>query len=378
MTVNHITGLLRYVLNSTDFQYNNEFYAQVEGAAIGQPVSPIIAEFFMEDFEKKALSSYPNPPRFWGRYVDDTFVIIKKSEVTAFTNHINSLHPSIKFTMEREDDGQLAMLDVLVKRAPNGSLKFQVYRKSTHTNQYLSFSSHHPLQHKLGVVRALVDRANTIVTTEDDKKEEITGIRKSLAICGYRKWAWDTANNRINSNRRSSRNKNTDHPNKGSVTLPYAEGVTESLQRLFKSHHITTHIKPQNSLRSLLVSPKDPTHKLDKSGAVYGLQCADCDSTYVGESARPLRNRLKEHERPSSPVGERAMRAKHRIDWDNVRVLDRESDWYRRGVREAIHIKRRDCNLNRDQGRHILPLSYDNIIKSCDPRNTSGHVTTTE
>ena len=77
----------------------------------------------------------------------------------------------------------LAMLDVLVTRDSTGSLSFQVYRKPTHTNQYLNFSSHYPLQHKLGVVRTLVDRANAIVTKQDERLHEISGIRKSLAIC---------------------------------------------------------------------------------------------------------------------------------------------------------------------------------------------------
>ena len=271
---------------------------------MGQSVSPIIADFFMEDFEVRAPTSFPNLPRFWGRYVDDTLVILKKSEVDSLTNHFNSLHPSIKFTMKSEQNCQLAMLDVLVTRDSTGSLSFQVYRKPTHTNQFLNFSSHHPLQHKLGVVRTLVDRTNAIVTKEDERLHEISGIRKSLAICGYTNWAWDTANRRNNSNKRSSRKKNSDHPNKGSVTVPYIQGVTESFQRLFRSYNIALHVQAQNSLRSLLVAPKDPTHKLHRSGVVYGLKYADCPASYVGESARPLRTRIREHKRPASPVGE--------------------------------------------------------------------------
>ena len=184
MSTTRIIDLLRYVLTSTYFQYNGEFYSQIEGAAMGQPVSPLIADFFMEDFEERALTSFPNRPRFGGRYIDDTLVIIKKTEVDKFTDHLNSRHPAIKFTREREEDCKLAMLDVLVKRDSNGLLTFQVNRKPTHTNQYLSFASHHPLQQKLGVVRTLVDRANAIVTKQDDGQQEISGIRRSLAICG--------------------------------------------------------------------------------------------------------------------------------------------------------------------------------------------------
>ena len=78
LSVDQIVELLRFLLTTTYFQYGGEFYNQLEGAAMGSPVSPLTANIFMEDFERKALSSYPNPPRFWGRYVDDTMVIIKK------------------------------------------------------------------------------------------------------------------------------------------------------------------------------------------------------------------------------------------------------------------------------------------------------------
>ena len=183
--------------------------------------------------------------------------------------------------MENEENCQLATLNVLVTPDSTGSLSFQVYRKPTHINQYLNFSSHHLLQHKLGVVRTLVDRANAIVTKKDERLHEISGIRKSLAICGYTNWAWDTAYRRNNSNKCRIRNKNSNHPNKGSVTVPCIQSVTESFQRLFRSYNITLHVKPQNSLSSLLVAPSDPTPELDRSGAVYGLKCVDCQASYV-------------------------------------------------------------------------------------------------
>ena len=71
MSVDQITQLLEYSLTTTYFQYDGEYYQQTEGAAMGSPVSPIVANLFMEAFESKALSSYPTPPCFWGRYVDD-------------------------------------------------------------------------------------------------------------------------------------------------------------------------------------------------------------------------------------------------------------------------------------------------------------------
>ena len=70
-------------------------------------------------------------------------------------------------------------------------MKMQVYRKKTHTDQYLHFTSHHPLHHKLRVVRTLMDRCKTVVTEPGDRKEKKEHIVKAVAPCGYPKWTFD-------------------------------------------------------------------------------------------------------------------------------------------------------------------------------------------
>ena len=101
---------------------------------------------------------FPSPPSFWGSDVDDIYVVIEEEQVDAFTTHINNNLPSIKFTMEREENGKLPMLDIMIHRADDGKLKVTIFRKPIHTDQYLSMDSHYPLQHKLGVIRTLEHR----------------------------------------------------------------------------------------------------------------------------------------------------------------------------------------------------------------------------
>ena len=92
----------------------------------------------------KKLRQGPQNATFEDELIDD------------FTEHINSVHPAIKFTREEEsEDGTLPMLDTKTTRNPSGKLSFTVYRKPTHTDQYLQFNSNQPLQHKLGVIRTL-------------------------------------------------------------------------------------------------------------------------------------------------------------------------------------------------------------------------------
>ena len=146
MDVEDIILLLEFCLKNTYFSFQGQFYEQVEGAAMGSPVSPIVANLYMEYLEQKALSTAPNPPKFWGRYVDDTFVIHKEANKQSFLQHINSVDPAIRFTVEdNKEDGSIPFLDTIVKPEADGSLSITVYRKPTHTDQYLQWDSHHHL-----------------------------------------------------------------------------------------------------------------------------------------------------------------------------------------------------------------------------------------
>ena len=127
--------LLEFCLKNTYFSFQGQFFEQVEGAAMGSPVSPIVANLYMEYLEQKALSTAPHPPRFWCMYVDDTFVIHKDINKQGFLQHINSVDPAIKYTVEdNKEDGSIPFLDTIVKPEENGSLSITVYRKPTHTD----------------------------------------------------------------------------------------------------------------------------------------------------------------------------------------------------------------------------------------------------
>ena len=95
MKVEHITSLLEFCLKTTYFQFQGRFYEQLHGAAMGSPISHIVANLYMEDFEIKAISSAVHPPSIWKRFVDDTFVVIESSRKEEFLDHINNLDPHI-------------------------------------------------------------------------------------------------------------------------------------------------------------------------------------------------------------------------------------------------------------------------------------------
>jgi hypothetical protein len=95
----------------------------------------------MEHFEEIALDTADHKPAKWLRYVDETFVVWTHGPagLQQFPHHINSVRPTVKFTMEVEANNTLLFLDVLVmKRGPK--LTTKVYRKPTHIGRYLHLS----------------------------------------------------------------------------------------------------------------------------------------------------------------------------------------------------------------------------------------------
>ena len=97
---------------------------------MGSPVSPVLANLYLDFFEDRASSTAVNPPRWWKRFVDDTFVILKQEKKEEFLQHINSVDPAIQFTTdEQKQDGSMPFMDTLVIPQADRTLTTMVYRK---------------------------------------------------------------------------------------------------------------------------------------------------------------------------------------------------------------------------------------------------------
>ena len=85
--------------------------------------------------------------------------------------------------------------------------------------------------------------------------------------------------------------------------LPYVKGLSESMKNVGKKHGIQTYFRGGNTIKSLLMTPKDKDHITKKSGIIYRFKCnrVDCDDEYIGESSRTFGERYKEHLKTPSP-----------------------------------------------------------------------------
>jgi hypothetical protein len=358
LTIDMILQLMSFCLETTYFQFDNMLYQQCHGAAMGSPISPLVANLYMESFEQKAIATAPTPPDIWLRYVDDTFVKIREDSVDEFTEHINNIDPNIKFTHEHPVDGKLAFLDTCVHILDDGGTKVTIYRKPTHTDQYLGFESHHPLEHKRSVVRTLLHRAKNIVSQDDDKQKEVKHVKAALRANGYKEWVLNIPQRPLPM---PSSSRQTSGPTirRRSIGLPYIQGLSEHLQRVFKNSNIQVYHKPTNTLRQMLVHPKDSIELERKCDVIYEIKCPSCESTYVGETCRSFGQRFKEHCKTEGPaksitaIGDHINRTGHVMDSKFCKILDTAEDYYPRKIKEALYIQERSPNMNRDRGLEL-------------------------
>ena len=77
----------------------------------------------------------------WCRLIDDTLSKWpSKEEFLEFHSYINTLHPTVKWTYELEEDNKLAIFDILLIKDKD-KLETTVYRKETSTNRYIHWTS---------------------------------------------------------------------------------------------------------------------------------------------------------------------------------------------------------------------------------------------
>ena len=277
---------------------------------MGSPISLIVANLYMEDFEFKAINTAEYPPRIWKRYVDDAFVVIDSARKMKFLEHINNMDPNFQFTTEdAKEDEYIPFLDTIVMPQPDNSLLTLVYRRPTHTDLYLQWDSHHHLLAKFSVIKTLKHRTKTVCSNHQLLKEEEDHLNKALRRCKYPAWALNRANmkqknnNRTNQDSGNKKNNTGNNNNKPYIVVPYVKGMHESCKNICRKHGIEMYFKGGNTIKDLLVHPKDKNTILQKSGVICKYKCGrvDCEEEYIGESGRTFADRFREHMRAPHP-----------------------------------------------------------------------------
>ena len=373
MTKTIFRNSLNYCLKDNVFLFNSEFYKQIDGCAMGSPLAPILADIFMNHLLEKKIerstdSDFLNITflgygeftsfnlKVFVRYVDDTLAVFNsEEEADKFLLYLNGLHPSIKFTCDKEAMDKLPILDLLLIKDPysnDDNISIAVYRKPTHSGVFTNFTSFIPFQFKVGLIRTLFDRAYKICSTWNLFHLEMENIVRMLSFNGYSKqFTYSVIEKELNKRLSDEPKLVKEGPERKKVylKLPYigdmSMKVRESIKRGLSGKFELIFSNSYSKLTQKF-GFKDRQPKHLKHDLVYEITCS-CGRRYIGETCRALKTRFDEHMKTSgsgmTEVGKHLSSSPTcKISFEQCKVLTFESNMYRRKIKESLYIQQFD------------------------------------
>ena len=365
LTLDALIEIIELCCESTVFTFNDCFYQQIEGVAMGSPLACILANLFMEYFESELVTNLPYRPALWLRFVDDVICIWphEMELFQPFLDGLNQLIPSIKMTVEWEsmdnenDIATLPFLDSLIHRSSSG-VTFSVYRKPTHCHSYIHYFSNHAPHVKKGVLSGLFLRALRISSPEH-LQSEYDILTAAFRQLGYPHFfireALSAAKTKFYATPNTTPNPPTYRSKFRPVVVPFSDyGFMTPI--LHASNYRLSHNYRDTIGRAVINkkgTTKDSTHFQSGVYVVSDCETPVCDEPYFGMTRTTLQNRTKKHEQVMksahqvSALREHARKPGHRHDPQSAKLVWTTSNRYECQVVEASCIKSfKNCNIS--------------------------------
>ena len=275
------------------------YYRQIDGLAMGSPPAPHLANGWMSQFDPIIQAE----AELYERYMDDIITEHPSDTIPEKYDEINKLHPVLKFTMEREKDGNIPVLDMRLINE-NGHLSSTWYHKPTDTGLIMNFHSLAPKRYKRSVVSGFVYRIFRACSTWKHFHDSLEKAKKVLEQNQYPPEFYgpiihETLTTILSNDKQSGEKEgkeNTATKESFPLFIQYrgkcSENYARALHKIKAPCHIVFTIR---KLRTILPSLKPRVEKMYKSGVVYKINCPRCSSCYVGQTSRHLQTRVKEH-----------------------------------------------------------------------------------
>ena len=138
--------LLIDACTKTSFIFNNKIYEQKDGVSIGSPLGPVLANIIMTDLEKNVIKKFVDNGtiKFYGRYVDDTLLVIKPKDIGRIHQALNKFDKNLRFTVDRFDHVIPHFLDLELQDD-----SIALCTKPTNTGLYVNYNSNFPWAFRL-------------------------------------------------------------------------------------------------------------------------------------------------------------------------------------------------------------------------------------
>jgi len=309
-------------LKQNYFRFNNVFYKQLHGLSMGSPISPLVADIFMNYLETKIFDSNNDNLKYikyWYRYVDDILCLWTGTidQLNEFLTFINNIHKNIKFTLEVDSNHSINFLDLKITIENNRHV-FGIFRKPTFTDSIIPAKSRHHISQKMSYFHSVLHRLINIPVKDDEFQKELLIIKQIAYNNGYNANLVDEI-----------LHKKLKQKNLQSVYMKVVNDNDKKWRRIkYLGHPSTSVISKINdkitpayynktTLDNLLLNCKDVYKKEERSG-VYVIYCEDCDAKYIGQTGRNFEIRINEHFRSWKNKKSDSLFANHLIEFNHT------------------------------------------------------------
>jgi hypothetical protein len=366
-----LLDLLRLCTSESPFRTpDNKIYRQTNGVAMGSPLGPTFAEYYMCEIENQVLSEELIKPELYCRYVDDIFVVVRDEVQLRNLRMALEMNSDLKFTSELGQNRTLPFLDILVQ-AENNSFVTKVYRKPTDVGRVLNAASECPERYKRSTIRALIQRAFKTCSSENDLNTELRNCKRILVNNGFANKTIDLEISKLRFNQNRVNNESETDANV--TTIYYENQMTSGYkadERIVQSivhnnivnrtnHKIKLLIYYKNKKIQNLVMNNNPCKKtgvFQETNVVYKFSCSreGCrllpNMDYIGLTTTTLSRRLTCHLQSGGPRNH--LREAHNeaitrtVLEECTSVVMRCPDANRLAIAEALIIKDRTPAIN--------------------------------
>lgn len=371
----HFIKLLTFCLKSGYFSLNKKFYKQLDGIAMGSPLSPIIANIIMEALLDSILGSIDFVILFVKLYVDDLLLCIPKDKISEILSIFNNNLFGLEFTLEIEDNNEISFLDTLLVKKPDGKILSTLYSKTCSSGRILNFHSIHPTSQIINTAYGFVYRVMKITTDKDFDTKSF--IFKYLLANKFPKFLISKLISRYENN--NNVNSFIDLNSSIATFLPfkslhYVKGLSEMLTNILNKFDINCKItySVSNTLNKIFSKLKDKTSDLLRYNIVYKIHCKNCDLIYIGTTGQLLKNRLSGHKSDIKPpirnsqastLCQHSYNTGHYFDFDGTKILDVENKYFNRMFLEMVHINANyKLSVNKRSDTDDLSKVYSGLI----------------
>lgn len=240
------------------------------------------------------------------------------------------------------------------------------------SDRFLFYNGTNPLAHKRNVALALTDRAIAF-TDPKFRPNAIFRARSILIANGY---PLNFIDKIIKSRVNMFYNRAKDRDNKETkfISIPYIHGHSEQLRKILVRYGFSASFSTKNTLRNIYSKLKYDIDKMDKSNLVYKINCKSCSSLYIGTTSQKFKNRISQHKgdirnkkKLATSLCEHALSQGHEFDFDNAKIINRESNYKARLILEMCRIQEFSrLAINRKTDVDGLSSHYVQIIKKRD------------